>query len=378
MTPALLSRPRRAARGAGIAQWLENATNPLRATLDSMNANCFIADLELTLVYMNRKAEQTAQQLGPAVRSTFGLDLKQLLNGSIHRFHKDPARIERLLADPSALPREAVFSFGGITLRTMINAITDTAGERLGYVVIWDNVSERNAAADAAVTRVQSGAGSLSAVAEQISGIAGTSASQADQAATATHELRAAIGEISRSSNEALAQVREAVAATTEGVAKLHELQRSSTEIGDFLRLITGVAEQTKMLALNATIEAARAGEAGKGFAVVADEVKQLAGTTSASISDIEARIEAIQSASGEGVAALDRIERLVEQLSESQNTVAAAIEEQSAVTSQIAEAITAMADGARFTADQSSQIVASVNEVAGEAEALHRIVLGD
>ena len=66
--------------------------------------------------------------------------------------------------------------------------------------------------------------------------------------------------------------------------------------------------------------------------------MKQLAGTTSASISDIEARIEAIQRAANEGVAALSRIETLIEQVSESQNTVAAAIEEQSAVTAQIAE----------------------------------------
>jgi hypothetical protein len=39
-----------------------------------------------------------------------------------------------LVADPSALPRTAVFSFGGVTLRTMINAITESAGVRHGYI----------------------------------------------------------------------------------------------------------------------------------------------------------------------------------------------------------------------------------------------------
>jgi methyl-accepting chemotaxis protein len=360
----------------GLVEWLGDGQNPLRATLDSLNANCFIADLNLNLVFINAKAARTAQQLAPAVRSAFGLSIEQLLGGSIHRFHHDPARIERILADPSALPREATFGFGGITLRTLINAITGTDGVRHGYVVVWDNVSERNAAADEAVRRVQQATGTLAGITERIAGTAGSASMQADQAESATSELRVAISEIARSSAEALAQVHDAVEATQEGVAKLRDLQRSSTEIGDFLRLITGVAEQTKMLALNATIEAARAGEAGKGFAVVADEVKQLAGTTSASISDIEARIEAIQRAANEGVSSLARIEALIEQVSESQNTVAAAIEEQSAVTSQIAEAITAMADGARDTADQSSHISASMTDVATQADELHRIVV--
>lgn len=355
---------------------LADAGNPLRATLDSLHANCFIADLSLNLVFVNDKALRTARQLAPAVQATFGLSVDQLLGGSIHRFHHDPGRIERILSDPSALPREATFSFGGVTLRTLINAITDDTGHRHGYVVIWDNVSERNAAADAAVTQVKQATETLSGITDRIAGTAGAASTQADMADNATSELRTAIAEIARSSSEALAQVRDAVTATQEGVSKLRDLQRSSTEIGDFLRLITGVAEQTRMLALNATIEAARAGEAGKGFAVVADEVKQLAGTTSASISDIEARIEAIQRAANEGVTSLARIESLIDQVSETQNTVAAAIEEQSAVSSQIAESITVMAEGARDTATQSAQIASSMTDMAFQADELHRIVI--
>ena len=367
-------------RGRGstnsLTQSLTDVHHPLRATLDSLNANCFVADLDLRLVFMNAKAARTAQQLGPAVRSAFGLPLEDLLNGSIHRFHHDPARIDRILQDPAALPREATFRFGDVTLRTQINAIADPDGVRYGYVVLWDNVSERNAAADAAAGHVQAATENLSAITTQIAEAAGSASAQADMAENATSELRQAIAEIARSSSEALAQVRDAADATHEGAEKLRDLQRSSTEIGDFLRLITGVAEQTKLLALNATIEAARAGEAGKGFAVVADEVKQLAGTTAASITDIEARIEAIQRAANEGVDSLARIEDLVEQVSEGQGTVAAAIEEQSAVTAQIAESITVMAEGARGTALQSAQIAESTNSVVGQAEALHRIVL--
>jgi methyl-accepting chemotaxis protein len=354
---------------------LRNRTHPLAAALDSQNANVFIADLDLRLVFANAKSLRTLAGLESAIRASFGLSIDQLLGGSIHRFHHDPARIERILADPAALPREATFTFGQTTLRTQINAITGSDGTRHGYIVVWDNITERNAAADEAIGEVKTANDTLAGITERIVSLSGSSAFRADQADTATSELRQAIAEIARSSNEALSQVADAVAATHQGVTELQRLQVSSAEIGDFLRLITGVAEQTKMLALNATIEAARAGEAGRGFAVVADEVKQLAGTTAGSITDIEARITAIQQAAHDGVTALERIEALIERVSESQNTVAAAIEEQSAVTAEIAAAITEMADGSRDTAEASTQIQESMRRVTHQTDVLHQIV---
>jgi hypothetical protein len=186
-------------RPASRVDWLADSRNPLRATLESLNANCFVADLSLNLVFINAKALQTAQQLAPAVRSAFGLSIDQLLNGPIHRFHHDPSKIERILADPSTLPREATFGFGGCTLRALINAITDGAGERHGYVVIWDNVSDRNTSADNAVRRVQTAAETLSGITDRIAGTAASASSQADMAENATSELRLAISEIAES-----------------------------------------------------------------------------------------------------------------------------------------------------------------------------------
>jgi methyl-accepting chemotaxis protein len=362
-------------RGGTINDGLADPDHPLRATLDSLAVNCFVADLDLKLVYANRKAHETLRLLAPALRSSFGVELRDLLGGSIHRFHKDPGRIDRILADPAALPRTAVFTFGGVSLRTHISAVTDATGTRLGYCVAWENVTERNARAQEASAGTAEILHGLADVSQAIVDTSAVTSAQSNTAAAATEELRSAVQEIARSSAEATSQVQQAVTATLEGVEKLKDLQRAGAEIGEFLRLITSVAEQTKMLALNATIEAARAGAAGKGFAVVADEVKQLAGTTAASISDIEHRIAAIQSAADDGVGALSTIEALVQRISDSQETVAAAIEEQSAVTSEIAHAIGEIAGNAQAAAEQSAQINAGVDRVTQHTRTLGALI---
>ena len=372
---SMMPTSRRSGASGDLVAMLAEPSNPLKAVLDSMDANCFIADLTLNLVYMNRRGQRTVSTLAPKIREAFGVDLRDILGGSIHRFHKDAGQIDRILADPAALPRQAVFSFAGATLRAYVNAITDDAGQRLGYVVIWDNVSERNSRAASTFADSQAVTDGLSAVSRQLTSTADDTSQRAISAASATEQMTSAVHEIARASSEAATQVRRTVEATADNLVKLRELQQMSSEIGDFLRLITGVAEQTKLLALNATIEAARAGEAGKGFAVVADEVKQLAGTTAASIGDIENRIGAIQAAAAASVQAVTTIDGLVDSIRESQETIAAAIEQQSAVTATISETISVIAERAQETSSQAAQVQNAVGAVTRQSETLRELI---
>ena len=98
---------------------------------------------------------------------------------------------------------------------------------------------------------------------------------------------------------------------------RIGKLSRAAQEIGDVVKLITAIAEQTNLLALNATIEAARAGEAGRGFAVVASEVKSLASQTAKATDEISSHILGMQGATQELVAAIKEIGGTIAQISD-------------------------------------------------------------
>ena len=153
--------------------------------------------------------------------------------------------------------------------------------------------------------------------------------------------------EISQSSTEAVRVAQAAAAEAQTATGTVAKLGDSSREIGDVVKVITSIAEQTNLLALNATIEAARAGEAGKGFAVVASEVKDLAQETARATEDISRRIEAIQSDSEEAVAAIARIAEIIEEVNSYQSTIAAAVEEQTATTGEMSRSVQEAAAGA-------------------------------
>ncbi|MGC7870977.1 methyl-accepting chemotaxis protein [Desulfosporosinus sp. SYSU MS00001] len=89
-----------------------------------------------------------------------------------------------------------------------------------------------------------------------------------------------------------IGEIREITNQTAEVIAQLGD---QSSQIGQIVDVITGIASQTNLLALNAAIEAARAGEQGRGFAVVAEEVRKLAEQSSMSAAQISTLISNIQ-----------------------------------------------------------------------------------
>ena len=141
------------------------------------------------------------------------------------------------------------------------------------------------------------------------------------------------------------------------------QLSSGASRIGDVVKLIRAIAEQTNLLALNATIEAARAGEAGRGFAVVASEVKTLASQTAKATEEIAGQIGAIQGSTAEAVEAIRQISGVMGDISRFTSSIAASVEEQSASTQEIGRNVQQAASGAKELAGNMATVTEAIEE---------------
>ncbi|HVO15952.1 MAG TPA: HAMP domain-containing methyl-accepting chemotaxis protein [Alphaproteobacteria bacterium] len=213
----------------------------------------------------------------------------------------------------------------------------------------------------AAATQMRATSDSMSGTAAQTNDQVHKAAAASEEASTnvqtvaaASEELSASIGEISRQVSHAATIAGRAVEETHQTDSTVQGLAESAGRIGDVVKLISDIAEQTNLLALNATIEAARAGEAGKGFAVVASEVKSLATQTAKATEDIAAQISAIQRVTQDAVEAIRRIGGTIGEVSTVATSIASAVEEQGAATQEITRNTQ---EAARRTKDVSENI---------------------
>ncbi|WP_308201170.1 methyl-accepting chemotaxis protein [Paractinoplanes maris] len=265
-----------------------------------------------------------------------------------------------------------------VRLRQTVSAIDNSAAAVSGAADEMSGITVQIAtSADQTSTQAQA----VSAASEQIS-------RSVDTVSAGSEQMGASIREISQNASEAAQVAGQAVdlAATTS--TTMNKLGESSLQIGNVIKTITAIAEQTNLLALNATIEAARAGEAGKGFAVVASEVKDLAQETARATEDISRRVETIQADTSGAVFAIEEISRVIARISDFQTTIASAVEEQTATTSEmnrsvseaatgtgeIAQNITGVAEAARHTSQSvqhSRQVTDGLSRTSAELSEL-------
>lgn len=81
-------------------------------------------------------------------------------------------------------------------------------------------------------------------------------------------------------------------------ISEIRGLSDMIVRISEAIRIIDGIADQTKLIAFNASLEASSSGEAGARFSVVASEIRRFADNVVESTKEIKQKIEEVQGAS--------------------------------------------------------------------------------
>lgn len=117
-------------------------------TLDCLQANVFIANQDMVLIYMNPKAKKTLANIDKEIFEAFNIRVDEFVGGSIHRFHGDSQRVMEILQNPSALPNHTMINNGKIHWEILLNSITAADGEIVGYIINWLDKTEQAKVAD--------------------------------------------------------------------------------------------------------------------------------------------------------------------------------------------------------------------------------------
>ncbi len=242
-------------------------------------------------------------------------------------------------------------------------AAEDTASSIEQMLASIKQVSENTETLSASAEQTSSSITEMSSTVKEVEQRALEAAKLAERVSTeASDRGMTAAKEAIRGMNN----IKETVEATADVV---NSLGKRSQEIGQILKVIDEVTDQTSLLALNAAILAAQAGEHGKGFAVVAEEIKDLAERTAASTQEITSLIVAVQEETEQSMQAMGRGLKAVE-------TGSALVQVTSDVLEQVAESSKQSADMARAiertTAEQTrgiSQITEAAVSIASQIE---------
>jgi methyl-accepting chemotaxis protein len=219
---------------------------------------------------------------------------------------------------------------------------------------------------DVVATLAAASTGILTATAQQASGAA-EEESAIHQTTTTADEVRQTVALTTEKARAVAKEVRETAEISRDGRRAVDESVRGTQEarasmealaeriltlseqaqaIGEILRTVNGLAEQTNLLSVNAGIEAAKAGDAGRGFAVVAGEVKSLAAQSRQATAQIRDILGEIQTATQAAVMAAEQGVK--------------ASEAGEAITSEAGEAIRQLGERLAQSADAAQQILAS------------------
>jgi methyl-accepting chemotaxis protein len=357
---------------------------PVKGRSEISNLGSAINTLSSNLRGMMGKIRSTGAGLGEAMN---------LMSGAASKMSRG-ARVQQEAAEETAsTTNEMVASIRGVAenAKDMSRAAMDASVSASEMASSVEEVAKSAGALAASVEDTATSIEEMIASIKQVSENTDALSVSAEQTSTAITEMSASVKEVeqravesahltelvSREASErgmaaasgaikGMQNIKSAVEATA---AVVNRLGKRSQEIGQILKVIDEVTDQTSLLALNAAILAAQAGEYGKGFAVVAEEIKELAERTAASTQEIAGLIAAVREDTAESVQAMARGIQAVEagvNLANVTNEVLVQVADRSRQSAEMARAIE------KTTAEQAkgvSQITETSVSIADQLE---------
>ncbi len=280
--------------------------------------NTMVADLKRLIASVQQMAKQTE------------VSAEQIAAGS-HHVHEGANATSEAMSQTVSTVVEMVASFKGVAENSgeMSHAATDASSSAAEMASSIEEVSRNSGALAAAVEDTALSIEEMIASIKQVSENTDALSASAEQTSSSITQMSSTVKEVEQRAVES-ARLAEKVSldvsdrgmtAAREAIGGMHDIKEAveatatvvnrlgkrSHEIGQILKVIDEVTDQTGLLALNAAILASQAGEHGKGFAVVAEEIKDLAERTAASTQEIASLIASVQEETAESVQAMSR-----------------------------------------------------------------------
>ncbi len=242
---------------------------------------------------------------------------------------------------------------------------------------------------DASSERVASSSRQISAAGSRLASTAWQQAETLEKTAAASLQWGETSSQNAQASESALVQMAamdqelaQANADVQVMAGVVSEMVASSRKIGEVVKLIDGIAFQTKILSLNAAVEAATAGQFGAGFSVVAQEVGSLAQRSATAATDTATLIDSSLRSSRTGEAAASALTAVMTRVNQTASSVKAqlgllesASRSQQQCGSQIQQSVVSLENSAKGSATNAAESAEAAVILSNEAAHLKRIV---
>ncbi len=349
-----------------------------------------INTLSSNLGEMLGNLHQTVTSLGGAVNSISTATQKM----------SQGARVQQEATEQAATTvAEMVASIRGVAdnAEVMSKSATNASSAVTQMATSIGEIAESTSGLSAIAEETASSIQQMLASVRQVSENAEALSSSAEETSSSLTEMSASVKEVEQRavesarlaehvSQEASERGMAAAAAAIKGMDNIkaaveaasnvvNRLGKRSQEIGQIIKVIDEVTDQTGLLALNAAILASQAGEHGKGFSVIAEEIKELADRTAASTQEITSLIESVQKDTEETVRAMGRGLKAVvdgaDLVSVTRNVLEGVVEssQQSSKTAELIERTTA--EQARGLTQITEAVVSITNQIEHISQAM-------